>query len=446
MNKPSGPAGGAPPAPDETAPAAAASGTTSGTAWSGESTLRDFALLAPGERVEVALTAGPWTVLRKLKTDEAPEAAEVVMAGDLRRLAVPDVLSLVHSTGLEGELTFVFDDATKRIAVRGGNVVFASSTLTDDRLGELLLAKGRITREVFDDASQECTRDRRKLGRVLLDRNILSAHDLYLAVTEQVESILLSLFTYQSGSFAFAVRPLRIATPVRLPFGMSHYILEGVRLSDELRDALSQVSDRLAVFKPSGREALAVADGRPGVERDVAALLDGISAVWEVLARSTWSEANTLLALARLLRARLIERVAPAVAEAQAASPQDDGASITALVESVNGFLRDAHRSLGASGADPAALAGFFDSMKPHLRGLFAGIRLAEDASLDAARVVQNAERLPGTPSERKQLVRAGLQEVVEFALWVASDQVPAKDAERLDATARRVRGGGSAG
>lgn len=411
-----------------------------GVAWPGETTLRDLAGLAPDERVELTLSAGPWTVLRKLGPDEVPQFSSLVLAGTLQRLAVPDVLSLVNAMGLEGELVFTFGDAVKRVHVRGGNVVFASSSLVDDRLGEILLARGSIDRATFDDASAECVRDRKKFGRVLVDRGILSAHDVYEAVTEQVETILLSLFTYVTGTFVFTAKPVSIANPIRLPNPMSHYILEGVRLSDELHAALEQVSDRLAVLRPkSGRQALSVADGRPGVERDVAGLLDGMSPIWEVLARSTWSEANTLLALARLLRAGMIEKVR--ASEASLPAKLDTAASVR-LIERVNDFLRDAHRSVAAFGGNPRALSGYFDGIKPALRGLFAGTSLGHDGSLDAARIAGNLGAQPGTPAEQNKLLREGLQEVVEFALWVASDQVPEKDAMRLADEARNVREG----
>ena len=119
----------------------------------------------------------------------------------------------------------------------------------------------------------------------------------------------------------------------------------------------------------------------------------------------------------------------------------DTGAA-AALIERVNDFLRDAHRSVSAFGGDPKAFAGYFDTIKPTLRGLFAGTRLGIDGALDTARIAGNLGAQPGTPGEATKLLREGLQEVVEFALWVASDQVPEKDAMRLAAAARNVREG----
>ena len=57
---------------------------------------------------------------------------------------------------------------------------------------------------------------------------------------------------------------------------------------------------------------------KPGVMRDVLRLVDGTSKVWQILARSSWSENNTLLALGHLLRPRgrvvvyTVHRTAPA--------------------------------------------------------------------------------------------------------------------------------------
>lgn len=413
-------------------------GSGVGTAFPGETTLADVAGLAPGERAELTMKAADYAVLKKLGADEQPEGASVVIAGYLSRLPVPDVLSLVHSTGLEGEITFELKDATKKVYLRGGIIVFATSTLADDRLGEMLLAKGRIDRRTFETASHECVTTHKKLGRILVDRGILTVHDLYAAIVEQIEGIVLSLFAYRDGAFTFTAKPLPIVNPVRLPHAISHYILEGVRMNDELRAALEVVSDRLVVLRPSGKGQLAIADGRPGVERDVAALIDGASPTWEILARSNWSEANTLLALARLLRAGVIEKVR---AGEVAGSAKPD----LHLVELVNDFLRDVHRSVKAYGGDPAALDGFFDGLKPVYRGIYAGVHLAADGSLDVERIAENVRTHPGVVADTARLLRDALHEIVEFALWVASDQVPEKETARLAQASRVLQGSATA-
>ena len=59
-----------------------------GTAWTGESTLKDFASLAEAERIGLSLTAGPWTVIRRLAPEENPESASIFFGGSIDDLAV----------------------------------------------------------------------------------------------------------------------------------------------------------------------------------------------------------------------------------------------------------------------------------------------------------------------------------------------------------------------
>ena len=47
-----------------------------------------------------------------------------------------------------------------------------------------------------------------------------------------------------------------------------------------------------------------------------------------------------------------------------------------------------------------------------------------------------------GSAAEAAKLVREGLQDGVDFALWVVSDQVSETEAQRLSAAARALREG----
>lgn len=402
--------------------------------WSAGTPLREATGFSDEDRISLGLRAGPWALLRRLGERDTPESIGLLVAGSLKKTPVPDVLSLVHSIGQEGELLFSLPDATKRLYLRNGNIVFASSTLLDDRLGEMLLARGRLDRATFESASA-VTSPSKKFGRVLVERGILTAHDLYDAVRDQIEGIVHSLFAYEDGTFVFNAQKISIANPIRLPHAMTHYILEGVRVNDELRMSLESVSDRLLVLRKTATPLDAVqAEGHPGMLRDVAALVDGIAPVWQILARSTWSEVNTLLALARLLKAGVVMRV-PLSEKSLAAAPEIPAEQ---RVEEVSGFLRLVTTAIARAGGDPSSLAEYFDSVKPDFRGIYAGVMLMPDGSVDARIIAHNVRRGSVGP---KLLVDA-LLDLVEFALWVAADQVPYDEASKLVASAASLREG----
>lgn len=405
--------------------------------WTATQSIREATGFADDDRVALGLRAGPWALLKRLTPQDPAEPVGLVVAGTISRTPVPDVLSLVHSIGQEGELVFSFPDATKRLYLRSGNIVFASSTLLDDRLGEMLMSKGRLDRGTFDSASKE-TSSSKKFGRVLIERGILSAHDLYDAVRDQIESIVHSLFTYTDGTFFFSAHPIVLSNPIRLPHPMAHYILEGVRRNDELRQSLESVNDRLVVLRKTEVPLEeAHAEGHPGMLRDVLALVDGIAPVWQIIARSTWSEVNTVLALARLLRAGTVERV-PLSETRDVAAPAPQ-VPPEQQVADVSAFLRDLSAAIRRAGGDVSALAEYFDAVKPDFRGIWAGVMLQPDGGIDGRIVAYNVKR-SGDPAEAGKLLRAGLQDLLEFALWVAADQLPYEEATRLVGSAARLR------
>ena len=407
------------------------------TTWSAGTPIREATGFSDEDRIALGLRAGPWALLKRVMPSDSGDSVGLVVAGTLGRIPVPDVLSLVHSIGQEGELVFSLPDATKRLFLRNGNIVFASSTLLDDRLGEMLLAQGRLDRTTFKSASDE-TSPAKKFGRVLIERGILTAHDLYDAVRDQIEGIVHSLFNYTDGTFFFSAQPLALSNPIRLPHPMAHYILEGVRLNDELRASLESVSDRLIVLRKTGKPLEeANAEGHPGMLRDVAALIDGIAPVWQILARSTWSEVNTMLALARLLKAKIIERVPAAetkapLAEAPVIPPEQQVAEVSA-------FLREVSGAIAKHGGDVSSLAEYFDAVKPDFRGIYAGIMLQQDGSIDGKIIAYNVRRA-GVTSEGMRLLREALQDLLEFTLWVAADQLPYEEASKLVSSAARLR------
>ena len=67
--------------------------------------------------------------------------------GPLAQLPLPEILQFLSTSGATGILSMVSGGARKAIFVRNGRVVFGSSNLPNDRLGEILIRDGKITSE-----------------------------------------------------------------------------------------------------------------------------------------------------------------------------------------------------------------------------------------------------------------------------------------------------------
>lgn len=421
--------------------------------WAPSATLGEMLSLAENERVSLELSAGQWVVLRRFDPTMRREPVFFISAGWMETMQVGEILSLVQTLRRDGELVCAFDDCTKVLYIQRGEIVCASSTLADDRLGQLLFARGKIDRDALQEADRAVAAGK-KFGRYLLEKGIFSQHDLYAGVQEQLEAIVLSLFSYAKGSFVFIAKPLDTdVSVVRLPKQLMFYMLEGSRQSDELKEALGKVSARMACFKATGKRWTGEESENVGMERDVLSQVDGASRTWQILARSGWSETNTLMALARLLRAGVIDvvtedlkpaalnpvRLPPSRAGTDPSFSALDLSKQLELVERFNVFLRDLRWAMVEQKCDAKALDGFFGELSPDVRAIFSGIEIAGDGSIDAKRVAGNVDLLKLPSQEARTQLRAALEELTQFALWTVEDQLGPAAAAKLKQTAKEL-------
>ena len=95
------------------------------------------------------------------------------LQGSLAERDVPDLFQALYQRRFTGVLTLSHMGLGRRVIVQAGQLVFASSSDPDDRMGELLLRQGRITLRQYVDASQAITSGRR-LGAILVEQKVLT--------------------------------------------------------------------------------------------------------------------------------------------------------------------------------------------------------------------------------------------------------------------------------
>jgi hypothetical protein len=88
------------------------------------------------------------------------------------------------------------------VRVKDGRLVFAFSSARDDRLGELLLRRGRITLHQYVDASRAMRKGIR-LGTVLVEQGALDARELVKVVMDHTQEIIYSAFQWTEGLYHF---------------------------------------------------------------------------------------------------------------------------------------------------------------------------------------------------------------------------------------------------
>jgi Domain of unknown function (DUF4388)/GYF domain 2/Tetratricopeptide repeat len=141
-----------------------------------------------------------------------------------------DLVREVYGRRWSGLLTLNHTGVEKSVRVQDGRLVFAFSSSRDDRLGELLLRRGRITLHQYVEASRAIRKGIR-LGTVLVEQGALDARDLVKSVMDHTQEIIYSAFQWTEGLYHFT-EGAAASEPITLKLSTPDVILEGIRRID----------------------------------------------------------------------------------------------------------------------------------------------------------------------------------------------------------------------
>jgi hypothetical protein len=133
----------------------------------------------------------------------------------------------LHEQRWSGTLTLAHMGIGKSIKVQDGRLAFASSTSPDERLGELLLRRGRISFRQYVDAGKAIGPGKR-LGTVLVEQGVLEPRELIKWVVEHTQEILYGAFQLTEGHYRLH-QGLEQAEAITLRISTPDIIVEGIR-------------------------------------------------------------------------------------------------------------------------------------------------------------------------------------------------------------------------
>ncbi|MBI5696403.1 MAG: DnaJ domain-containing protein [Nitrospirae bacterium] len=157
----------------------------------------------------------------------------VPFSGKLEENTLPRLLNHLHELKSTGTVSVSRDSIVKKLFVKGGAIIFASSTYEGDRLGELLLKAGKINMKQFDNASKIVIETGKRLGGVLVELGYISPKDLFWGVKYQVQEIVCGLFDWTDGSYEFSPGELPAAEVITLHISTANLILQGIKRVDD---------------------------------------------------------------------------------------------------------------------------------------------------------------------------------------------------------------------
>ena len=164
-----------------------------------------------------------------MATPEADQEDEgLILRGSIDETSVPELLWSVLGSGETGVLTFRRGDVTKSVYLHMGRVTYARSSNPDERLGEDLLLRGRVSIRQYIEASKLVAPGRR-LGTILVELGALESEDLIGAVEHHVKEILLDVFSWGTGEYELVMTEPGADDVVALNLSTEDLILAGIR-------------------------------------------------------------------------------------------------------------------------------------------------------------------------------------------------------------------------
>lgn len=376
-------------------------------------------------------------------------APRVVLAGDAAGFPLSDLIAFLSQSRWSGLIRVRTPGGERSITLREGEVRGASSDDPADRLGEVLIRLGYVDRPKLEEVLREQSPS--KVGRSLVEKGYLQAHDLFKCVTHQVSEIFHAIVLCREGAFFLIDQPVDDKSSHNIQLTTQSLLMDSIRKIDELAHFRKRIPHgRLYV----GRKR--ASDGKLEADEDrVLAMLDGKRTLLELGHAAKLSEFDITKVVFRLLEGGyavlsetpLVPVTAPSGKlatpvpvrmAAGARSSRVDHREVTRVFNLIFREIRDEvakqNRDAEFISAANAALSGQALTSSPVLEGL----SISPDGTLSEQQLVEAFERHRAhLGSEPIASFKQALSDVMFFLLFQAGELLESRADEDL---ARRVK------
>ena len=329
------------------------------------------------------------------------------LKGQIAELPVPDVHQHLRQSQSTGILTLVAGGARKALYVKDGRVVFASSNLPNDRLGEILLREGKITVEEYEASIRAITKGKRQ-GKVLVEMGALSPKDLWEGVQFQVQEIVYGVFQWDEGQFHFEESTLPEKERITVDLDIQDLILAGLRRVDANGRVQSRFPEGDAVLERTTSEVPAALEP---YEVHVLKLVDAERSVLDICRESEIGDNETQKVLYALVSTGVARvKGKKVVTLDQDFVPVDTIYSVLDSFNQMYGHIfKYMVREVGPIAEN--VLEKYLGTLRDGRKDVFGGVKLQKDGTLDVTVIERNLNRFP--EEQRRSMLVDALNELL---------------------------------
>ncbi len=157
------------------------------------------------------------------------------LQGHVRDVSLPEIFRLLKMGGRTGALKVASGKEGGHVYFKGGEVYYATSTVSGAPIGERLVRAGKLRGSELQAvlAEQRASEKPRLLGALLKELGLVSQEALEQYVREQIEDSVFNLFNWPEAEFQFAMGEEPPVADVVVSMDAEGVIMEGCRRVDE---------------------------------------------------------------------------------------------------------------------------------------------------------------------------------------------------------------------
>ena len=202
-------------------------------------------------------------------------------------------------------------DAKRSVLFDKGFVVAARSSLKEDRLGEVMIRHGRITRQQFEDAAH-FIKSGWKFGEILAELRVIEKDEIDRFVRIQLLDIVCSVIIDPPVRMVFTDEE-QVDGAVARPLSVADAIMEAARRSARLEERIRTLLAAESPLSMTRNTTLQTQDVNLSAEEGfILSRVDGHESPRSIAAMSPVPEKDTARTLLGLLEAGIIEEVGAA--------------------------------------------------------------------------------------------------------------------------------------
>lgn len=228
--------------------------------------------------------------------------------GDLAETALPEMLYTIDRFGVAGVIEAEREGVVKRVHIKEGCVVHASSTDLNDSLGTYLLRAGKLTAEQYAETMRLRESGASRYGAILVETGLLSPGEVHTAISKQIEGIVWSLFYWQDGNVSFSIGDAQEGGRVAVQLPMPQVVLQGIKSAPNAKALVARLGRRETIFQPSYDTETLIDIALDETEHRLLGMVDGQRTLYDVCTQGPLSAAENAKLMYAFQVLRLIRK------------------------------------------------------------------------------------------------------------------------------------------